>query len=149
MGTIMLSGTYTGRARSTLILQRRLTKIVRIKLIFIVIRLTKYDAELDLEYRFWSFMEVYPAHCSLPINSNKEAMDVLTWAWTGTQIEEYTIPVLKFVLLDRLLPSAARAIPSPFKQEECQELMNLLKSFGHGTTSSNQDVQPFLTSIFL
>ncbi|KAH9482108.1 hypothetical protein JR316_0004203 [Psilocybe cubensis] len=79
-----------------------------------------HEDQLDLEYRFWSFMEVYPAHCSLPINSKKEAMDILTWAWT-----------------DRLLPSAARAIPSPFKQEECQELMNLLKSFGHDHHGDN------------
>ncbi|PPQ77168.1 hypothetical protein CVT25_010796 [Psilocybe cyanescens] len=78
-----------------------------------------HEDQLDLEYRFWSFMEVYPAHCALPVNAKKEAMDVLTWAWT-----------------DRVLPSA-RAIPSPFKQEECQELMNLLKSFGHDHHGDN------------
>ncbi|KAF8179221.1 hypothetical protein BJ912DRAFT_855727, partial [Pholiota molesta] len=64
-----------------------------------------------LEYRFWSFMEAHPAHQPLPHKAKAEAMDVLTWAWT-----------------DRLLPSA-RPIPPPFTQDECQELMNLLRSF--------------------
>lgn len=83
-----------------------------------------------MEYRYWSFMEAHPAHTSLPANAANEAMDALTWSYTGS---------FKFVrnccLLDlnshsdRLLP-ATRHIPSPFSQEECQELMNLLRSFG-------------------
>ncbi|KAF8165963.1 hypothetical protein B0H34DRAFT_648053 [Crassisporium funariophilum] len=64
-----------------------------------------------MEYRYWSFMEAHPAHNALPVKAKSEAMDVLTWAWT-----------------DRLLPSH-RAIPAPFTQEECQELMALLRSF--------------------
>jgi len=39
--------------------------------------------ELDLEYRFWSFMETHPAHTALPVKAKAEAMDVLNWAWTG------------------------------------------------------------------
>ena len=39
--------------------------------------------ELDTEYRYWSFMEAHPAHNSLPVKAKVEAMDVLTWAWTG------------------------------------------------------------------
>ena len=39
--------------------------------------------ELDTEYRYWSFMEAHPAHNSLPAKAKIEAMDVLTWAWTG------------------------------------------------------------------
>jgi len=39
--------------------------------------------ELDLEYRFWSFMETHPAHTALPVKAKSEAMDVLNWAWTG------------------------------------------------------------------
>ncbi|KDR84460.1 hypothetical protein GALMADRAFT_714456 [Galerina marginata CBS 339.88] len=69
------------------------------------------EDQLDLEYRFWSFMEAYPAHTPLPVKGKAEATDVLNWAWT-----------------DRLLPSN-RPIPSPFTQAECQELMNLLRSF--------------------
>ncbi|KAF8967511.1 hypothetical protein BDZ97DRAFT_1755936 [Flammula alnicola] len=69
------------------------------------------EDQLDMEYRFWSFMEAHPAHTALPHKSKAEAMDVLTWAWT-----------------DRLLPSQ-RPIPAPFTQEECQELMALLRSF--------------------
>jgi hypothetical protein len=70
------------------------------------------EDQLDTEYRYWSFMEAHPAHNSLPVKAKTEAMDVLTWAWT-----------------ERLLPSH-RAIPAPFTQEECQELMTLIRSFG-------------------
>ncbi|KAF8076962.1 hypothetical protein FPV67DRAFT_1715819 [Lyophyllum atratum] len=69
------------------------------------------DDQLDIEYRYWSFMEGHPAHTALPPNARVEATDVLTWAWT-----------------DRLLPSH-RSVPAPFTQEECQELMSLLRSF--------------------
>ncbi|KAF5369694.1 hypothetical protein D9615_010149 [Tricholomella constricta] len=72
------------------------------------------DDQLDIEYRYWSFMEAHPAHTALPLNARVEATDVLTWAWT-----------------DRLLPSH-RSIPAPFTQEECQELMSLLRSFEQG-----------------
>ncbi|KAG6809666.1 hypothetical protein H0H93_015611, partial [Arthromyces matolae] len=69
------------------------------------------DDQLDMEYRYWTFMEGHPAHTSLPPNARAEAMDVLSWAWT-----------------DRLLPTQL-SIPPPFKQEECTELMTLLRSF--------------------
>ncbi|EIN11100.1 hypothetical protein PUNSTDRAFT_64302 [Punctularia strigosozonata HHB-11173 SS5] len=68
-------------------------------------------AELDLEYRFWSFMEGHPAHAPLPPTARDEALDVLTWAYTG---------------IDCLLPTNRLATP-PFTPEECQELMGLLK----------------------
>lgn len=42
--------------------------------------------DLDMEYRYWSFMEAHPAHTSLPVNAKIEAMDVLTWAWTGESL---------------------------------------------------------------
>jgi len=70
------------------------------------------DDPLDIEFRYWSFIEAHPAHTSLPPSAKVEALDVLTWAWT-----------------DRLLPSH-RPIPVPFSQEECQELMSLIRSFG-------------------
>ncbi|KAF9552621.1 hypothetical protein CPC08DRAFT_768163 [Agrocybe pediades] len=66
---------------------------------------------LDQEYRYWSFMEAYPAHSPLPARAKEDALDVLTWAWT-----------------DGLLPSH-RAVPAPFTKAECQELLSLLKSF--------------------
>jgi hypothetical protein len=43
-------------------------------------------SELDTEYRYWSFMEAHPAHNSLPAKAKIEAMDVLTWAWTGKSL---------------------------------------------------------------
>lgn len=85
-------------------------------------------SELDIEYRYWSFMEAHPAHTSLPPHARIEAMDVLTWAWTGKELVDGTFHTVN-LLPDRLLPSH-RTIPAPFTQEECQELMSLLRSFG-------------------
>jgi hypothetical protein len=39
--------------------------------------------DLDMEYRYWAFVEDHPAHVSLPLLARREAMDVLTWARTG------------------------------------------------------------------
>ena len=38
---------------------------------------------LDMEYRYWSFMEAHPAHMSLPANARMDAMDALSWAYAG------------------------------------------------------------------
>ena len=38
---------------------------------------------MNCEYKYWSFMEAYPAHSFPPVKAKIEAMDVLTWAWTG------------------------------------------------------------------
>ncbi|KII94553.1 hypothetical protein PLICRDRAFT_98675 [Plicaturopsis crispa FD-325 SS-3] len=74
---------------------------------------------MDMEYRYWSFMESHPAHVALPANARAEALDVLTWSWT-----------------DRLLPSD-RPISPPFSQEECGELMGLLRSFSGSSFDSS------------
>ncbi|TFK46997.1 hypothetical protein OE88DRAFT_1637432 [Heliocybe sulcata] len=68
------------------------------------------DDRLDVEYRYWAYMEGHPAHQSLPQNAHAEAMDALTWSYT-----------------DCLLPSTKPTEP-PFDHAECQELMALLKS---------------------
>jgi hypothetical protein len=65
-----------------------------------------------MEYRYWTFVEAHPAHVSLPHNARVEATDVLTWSY-----------------IDRLLPTHG-PIPPPFTQEECQELMTMLRFFG-------------------
>ncbi|KAJ3512998.1 hypothetical protein NMY22_g15172 [Coprinellus aureogranulatus] len=77
------------------------------------------EDQLDMEYRYWSFMEAHPAHASLPIKSKNEALEVLTWAKT-----------------DHLLPSQ-KPVPAPFTPEECQELMTLLKSFTPNAPDDN------------
>ncbi|KJA17727.1 hypothetical protein HYPSUDRAFT_146154 [Hypholoma sublateritium FD-334 SS-4] len=87
--------------------------------------------ELDLEFRFWSFLEAHPAHNALPHKAKVEALDVLTWAWT-----------------DRLLPSA-RPIPAPFSQEECQELMTLLRSFHDDHHHDDHGIQTRVVSRIL
>jgi hypothetical protein len=38
---------------------------------------------LDMEYRYWSYMESHPAHVPLPSHAIAEATDALTWAYTG------------------------------------------------------------------
>ena len=91
-----------------------------------------FFSELDTEFRYWSFMEAHPAHNSLPAKAKLEAMDVLTWAWTGNRFFFYLFAPLCslfFSSIERLLPSH-RAVPAPFTQEECQELMTLIRSFG-------------------
>jgi len=70
------------------------------------------DHKLDGQYRYWSFVEAHPAHSTLSLAAHAEATDILTWSYT-----------------DRLLP-LSRPVPPPFTQEECQELMSLLRSFG-------------------
>ncbi|KAI0076911.1 hypothetical protein K474DRAFT_1662296 [Panus rudis PR-1116 ss-1] len=69
------------------------------------------DDRLDMEYRYWAFMEGHPAHAPLPEKAHFDALDALTWSYT-----------------DALLPSHQPA-PPPFAPQECQELMGLLKSF--------------------
>lgn len=67
----------------------------------------------DMEYQYWSYMVSHPAHVLLPPTSVSEAIDVLTWSYT-----------------DRLLPSSQPS-PPPFSQEECQQLITLLRSFNN------------------
>ncbi|KAF8871776.1 hypothetical protein CPB84DRAFT_1800451 [Gymnopilus junonius] len=69
------------------------------------------EDQLDLEYRFWSFMEAHPAHSALPAKAKAKAMDVLASAWTEHLLDSH------------------QASPSPFTQEECKALMDLLRSF--------------------
>ncbi|OCH89981.1 hypothetical protein OBBRIDRAFT_793697 [Obba rivulosa] len=69
------------------------------------------DDRLDMEYRYWSFLEAHPAHTPLVESTKAEAMEALTWSYT-----------------DCLLPSS-RPVPPPFAPQECQELMGLLRSF--------------------
>lgn len=38
---------------------------------------------LDLEYRYWAFMESHPAHAPLPSSARSDALDALTWSYTG------------------------------------------------------------------
>jgi hypothetical protein len=42
--------------------------------------------DMDMEYRYWAFIEAHTAHTSLPVNAKIEAMDVLTWAWIGESV---------------------------------------------------------------
>jgi len=77
------------------------------------------DERLDHEYRYWSFMETHPAHCSLPSNAYSEALDILTWSYS-----------------DKLLKTHGH-LPLPFTQHECHEMMEILRS----TSGSESNVQ--------
>ncbi|KAF8884966.1 hypothetical protein BD779DRAFT_744577 [Infundibulicybe gibba] len=67
---------------------------------------------LDARYRYWSFMEVHPAHAPLPPSAQTEATDILTWASSALLLR---------------LPRSASAL---FTQDECQEFITLLRSPG-------------------
>ncbi|KAH9833855.1 uncharacterized protein C8Q71DRAFT_772821 [Rhodofomes roseus] len=75
------------------------------------------DDRLDMQYRYWSYVESHPAHVPLTSESRAEAVEVLKWSYT-----EY------------LLPGAQRPTPPPFSPQECQELMGLLHSFNEDPT---------------
>ncbi|KAI0320266.1 hypothetical protein OF83DRAFT_1105870 [Amylostereum chailletii] len=68
------------------------------------------EQQLEMEHRYWSYVETHPAHLLLPPTSVSEAMDMLTWSYT-----------------ERLLPSTSGSIPA-FSHDECQELMGILRS---------------------
>ncbi|KAH9919695.1 uncharacterized protein B0H18DRAFT_1086572 [Fomitopsis serialis] len=69
------------------------------------------DDRLDMQYRYWMYVEAHPAHVPLTADSRAEAMEVLQWSYT-----------------EHLLPGV-RPAPPPFAPQECQELMGLLRSF--------------------
>lgn len=85
------------------------------------------EDQLDMEYRYWSFIEGHPAHTTLPLNARTEAFEALNWAWT-----------------DRLLPSN-QVVPAPFSQDECNELDRLLRSF----TADQESIQTRLVARIL
>ena len=40
--------------------------------------------EIDMEHRYWAFIQSHPAHTVLPPNAKSAAINTLAWAWTGT-----------------------------------------------------------------
>ena len=72
-------------------------------------------------------MESHPAHAPLPPSARSDALDALTWSYTG-QFTIFLRPHLRLIEVcsDCLLPSS-RLVPPPFSQEECQELIKLLE----------------------
>jgi hypothetical protein len=86
--------------------------------------------DLGMEYTYWSFIEAYPAHTALSVNAKVEAMDVLTWAWTGESIvvtgTEHRDP---HAYQDRLLPSQRTV---PVHSRGMPGLMSLFRPFSNG-----------------
>ena len=39
--------------------------------------------ELDLEYRYWAFVEAHPTHVLLQPKAKQEAYETINWAMTG------------------------------------------------------------------
>ena len=75
-------------------------------------------------------MESHPAHASLPHSARSDALDALTWSYTG-RFSFTSSPRFKSTqkFPDCLLPSV-RPAPPPFSQDECQELIKLLETLG-------------------
>ncbi|KAK7444777.1 hypothetical protein VKT23_015094 [Stygiomarasmius scandens] len=71
------------------------------------------DDVLDMEYRYWLFLESHPAHTGLPPKAHSDAMEALVQALT-----------------DCLVHPSQVQVKAPFTHEEVQELNTLLSSFG-------------------
>ncbi|KAF7333958.1 hypothetical protein MSAN_02397800 [Mycena sanguinolenta] len=84
--------------------------------VWVADNLVQLEDHLDMEIRYWAFMESHPAHVALPSGAQKEAIDVLTWA-----------------LMDQVLAQPDVLLASPFTQTECQELLRLLRQSGDGS----------------
>ncbi|KIL57234.1 hypothetical protein M378DRAFT_88160 [Amanita muscaria Koide BX008] len=80
------------------------------------------EDQLDLEYRYWSFVEAHPSHVVLRPGAKQEAYEAINWAMT-----------------DRLLPTES-PIPAPFTQEECSTLLDLLNRFDADQNKANLQV---------
>lgn len=57
-----------------------------------------------MEYQYWSFMVSHPAHAPLPTESVSEAIDVLTWSYTGLFLDS---PILRLPLIPPCIRSAS------------------------------------------
>ncbi|KAF9535176.1 hypothetical protein CPB83DRAFT_831235 [Crepidotus variabilis] len=90
-----------------------------------------HEDQLDLEYRYWAFMESHPAHLPVSHKAKAEALDVLTWALT-----------------DQILPSNS-TVPPPFGQDECQELRGVLNSFTRESEHGDNGIQTRIISRIL
>ncbi|KAF8528644.1 hypothetical protein JB92DRAFT_2863754 [Gautieria morchelliformis] len=88
---------------------------------------------LDLENRYWQYMSTHPAHASLPQSAYEEALEVLTWCYSD-QVLRIPQPV---------------AIPSPFTQKECVDLLELLRNLTALNSSPNQIVRTRLIAQIL
>jgi hypothetical protein len=60
-----------------------------------------------MEFQYWSFMMSHPAHALLPSESVSEAIDVLTWSYTGMLIPAFFIRLANHS--PRVRPSATVA----------------------------------------
>ncbi|KAI0312517.1 hypothetical protein OF83DRAFT_642465 [Amylostereum chailletii] len=72
------------------------------------------EEELEMERRYWAFVETHPAHFVLPGGAFSEAMDVLKWSYTDS------------------LKSSGSPSAAAFTREECRELMAMLLSSEDG-----------------
>ncbi|KAF8801465.1 hypothetical protein BYT27DRAFT_6794225 [Phlegmacium glaucopus] len=68
------------------------------------------EDHIDMEHRYWAFMQSHPAHTVLPPNAKSAAINTLAWAWT-----------------DHLL-SSHPSDSIPFTRDECRDSLTLLQS---------------------
>lgn len=98
---------------------------------FSCVKVSLYHQDMDMEYRYWSYIEAHPAHLKLPESAVREARDALSWTYTGTLTLLSGFVYLRLHQPDVLLPSS-RPAPPPFTQAECQELTSLLAAHPAG-----------------
>ncbi|KAF5358653.1 hypothetical protein D9758_007727 [Tetrapyrgos nigripes] len=81
------------------------------------------DDALDMEYRYWAFIESHPAHVALAPKAHSDAIELLEWASTDQFLAPYQ--------------SQLHGVRPPFTPTECQELLKWLKAFGNKPESSS------------
>ncbi|KAF8595402.1 hypothetical protein BDV93DRAFT_105280 [Ceratobasidium sp. AG-I] len=90
---------------------------------------TGEDAELDLEMerRYWAYVETHPAHADVNLRAVQEAIELLTWHYTDR-------------LLAEKKPSGEKEyvhVKPPFTPEESHEVLEFLKSLSADYSHSN------------
>ncbi|KAI9512436.1 hypothetical protein F5148DRAFT_902127 [Russula earlei] len=87
--------------------------------------------KIESEYQYWLFMGCHPLHTPLPPGSIDKAINALAWFYASP------------------LKLSSHHRPSPFSQEECQELLTQLRSFSHTPTHSVSLVRTLVVSTTL
>ena len=52
-----------------------------------------FYTEFDGHYRYWSFMEAHPSHAQISPAAHAEALDALTWSYTGKDTSCATLSI--------------------------------------------------------
>ena len=88
---------------------------------------------LDYAYRYYAFLESHPAHVPLPSGAYHEALDALTWSYSEWLLKSQSQPPTHHDQAGaKSASNRGSKAPPPFKMQEAQELINILKSTNSG-----------------